>query len=308
MGGLALGRAGLVLSPHRVPGHHRAHPARGPAVVHRRCRAARARPRRSRPGPGRPHAGARAAPHRPDRSRPVGRGRSGRAGPPGQRAGARAVRGLGRAADGAAGAPRVPHGAELGAGAGRMARGGRQPGRRLGPPAQPGGRGRPRRARRGLPGGERSHLQRGRRGGRARPPGGRALRRGVARPSRGAGGRHRPADGGADAVAGACRLAHPGAGRSPWRGPAQRHLLRGVRPPGPVGPRRTGGACRAAPWSASTTARAARVCWPAATAGSWPAAHGAVPRRRNPAARRCCVARAATRCARSCARPADGCG
>ena len=89
----------------------------------------------------------------------------------------------------------LPPRRELGAGAGRMARRGREPGRRLGSRAPPGGRRRPRRARRGLPGGERPDLQRGGRAGRAGPPGGRALRRRLTRAAGGAGGRHRPADG-----------------------------------------------------------------------------------------------------------------
>ena len=89
--------------------------------------------------------------------------------------------------------------------------------------------------------------------------------------------------------------------------PAQRHVLGGVRPPGPrrssTMPRRAG----AARWSASTTARAAPACWPAATAGSWPVAPAAAPPWPSPAARRCCAARAATRRARSSAPPAAGC-
>ena len=64
---------------------------------------------------------------------------------------------------------------------------------------------------------------------------------------------------------------------------------------------------RAAPWSASTTARAARVCWPAGTAASWPAVPAAALRQAQPRGRRCCAARGATRPVRSCARPAVGC-
>ena len=136
----------------------------------------------------RPHGRARAAPHRPDRPRPVGRGGSGRAGPAGaacwcssrpsgwaERLTARLVRrGCPTAQSweqARAGWPVV-----VGSRAGAWA-----------PLPRLAAVGRPRRARRGLPGGERSHLQRGRRGGRARPPGGRALRRRVARASGGAG-------------------------------------------------------------------------------------------------------------------------
>ena len=75
--------------------------------------------------------------------------------------------------------------------------------------------------------------------------------------------------------AGACGLAGPRTGRPPGRRPAQRHVLRRVRPLGPLGPRRVSGARSTDRWSASTTGRAGPGSWPAATAGSWRGARGA---------------------------------
>ena len=59
---------------------------------------------------------------------------------------------------------------------------------------------------------------------------------------------------------------------------------------------------------ASTTGRAAPVCWPAGTVASSPVAPAAVQPWRSPGARRCSAAPAATRPARSSVRPVAGCG
>ena len=71
---------------------------------------------------------------------------------------------------GPARAPGLPRHELVGGGAGGVAGRGREPGRRLGARAAAGRRRRARCARCGLPGGERAHLQRGRRGARAGPP------------------------------------------------------------------------------------------------------------------------------------------
>ena len=64
----------------------------------------------------------------------------------------------------------------------------------------------------------------------------------LARPAGGARGPTRAADGRRRAPGGTGGMADPGAGGSPWRRPAQRHVLRGVRPPGPLGARGCRGA------------------------------------------------------------------
>ena len=295
VGGLALGRPGLLLPPDRLAGH-----------VVRTLPDAPAR----RAGPAPPAGGARHAagcgldlaragrhawsdcPRRPTSIDLVlvRRGRSRRAGPAGQRAGARALGRLGRTADGAAGAPWVPGGESLGR---RRAPDGRwwsAAGPAPGPRAPAGGRRRPRRARRGLPGGERAHLQRGRRRARARPAGGRALLARARRSRR----LRSAADAGLRTVAPPAAEERAGwpplervdrRGRGPAHGLFSEEFVRLARSVA----RRPGGT-RAVPWSASTTAPVAPACWPAATVGSWPAAHAAArrwPSRRGEEVLRC---------------------
>jgi hypothetical protein len=123
-----------------------------------------------------------------------------------------------------------------GRGPGGLADRGREPGRRLGPAPAPGGRARPRCARRVLPGGERADLQRGRRRDRAGPPGGESLHSHspcppvVVRAGRALWTAPRPGRAG-----GLVRRRVRGSAR---RRPAHRHVLRGVRAPGPLGARR----------------------------------------------------------------------
>ena len=177
----------------------------------------------------------------------------------------------------------------------------------LGPGAAAGRRGRARRARRRLPGGERAHLQRGRGAARTSRPGGCPVHPRVAGAARRPGGTGRAAHGDAPGPSGAAGLAGARTGGPPGRRPAHGHVLRGVRATGPVGPGRSTRPRPAGPWSACTTGRAAPVCWPAGTAGSWPAVPAAVPRRPGRGTRRCCCARAAARRARSSASRAGAC-
>ena len=168
-----------------------------------------------------------------------------------------------RPAGGVRGPRPAGHGGRGGVGPrrGRRVHGGRGPGRGLGPGAPPGPGGRPRRARRGLPGGGLAHLARPGRGGRAGPAGRRAGAAGVAVPHpRG------PGVGHAWSPRGGPRSG--GAGRRSTSSTAARRTRRPACSPSPW-PR----CCaRAAGWCASSTARDGRGCRPAPPAGrSWPA-------------------------------------
>ncbi len=193
LGGLALGRAGVVLLGGVVTRDHRAHAARTAPARRRtagaQCRGEkpRARPRHDTDRTGR-HDGAPATGHRSHRPRPVRRRRPGRACPGRQH---RRAGPLDRVGGSAHGSPRpagIPGHRGVGGGAGGMAGGGRESSGRLGPGAAAGRRGRARRARRRLPGGECAHLQRGRGAARTSRPRGRPVHPRVARAARRSGG------------------------------------------------------------------------------------------------------------------------
>ena len=123
-------------------------------------------------------------------------------------------------------------------GAGGLARRRGQPRRRLGPRSEARCGRRARRARRVVPGGECADLQRRRCPLRAGPPSGRSVPPRLARAAGGAGGPRRDGDACATWCGGASRLVHARTGGPPGRGSPHRHVLRGVRPPGPCRARR----------------------------------------------------------------------
>ena len=321
VGGLALGRPGLLLPRGVVSRDGRAHVARrrpdddvGPSdgAAARTARTARtARAHRRRPGPGRTgrHHGARATGHRPHRPRPVRRRRPGRPRPRRQHRRPGPVDRVGGAA---------PRPASCG-GATRPRARGRRRGRdgRWWSGAGPGAWAPvPRLAAAVvLDAHDAAYreesaptysavevlLERARAGGRpvhARVTGA-AGRAGGARRTAHAW-RPRPA-----------RSGRAGRRSSGWTAVAQTRG-RGMFSEEFVRLARSvlGDAARprpAAPWCASTTARAAPACWPAGTAGSWPAVPAVAPRRHGRGTRRCCGARAAARRGRSSVWPAGGC-
>ena len=201
-----------------------------------------------------------------------------------------------------------PAASDWDAGACRLAGRGRQPGRRLGARAPAGGRRRARRARRGLPGGERPDLQRGGGAARAGAARGRALPPGLAGPA-----------GGAAARPGPLRTVAPPRPEERAGWPVlERVDRRGADPRSGMFSEEFVRLARSVLDDAAARQRGPLVCVynrtggrpPAglrATAASWPAAPAAARPRRSRGARRCCAARAATRPARWCARTAAGC-
>ena len=184
------------------------------------------------------HGGAPAAGHRSHRPCAGGRRGPRRARPRGQRRGAGPFDRVGGAPDLPALAARVSGDWCVGRGAGGLARRRGQPRRRLGPRSEARCGRRARRARRVVPGGECADLQRRRSPARAGPPSGRSVPPRLARAAGGAGGPRRDGDACATWCGGASRLVHARTGGPPGRGSPHRHVLRGVRPPGPCRARR----------------------------------------------------------------------
>ena len=316
VGVLALGRADVVLPAGRVPSHGRAGAAR---TARRRSRRRRARLAASEEASApawmgacargaRRDGGAPASPHRPHRARALRRRGCRRPRPRREHRRPGPVHRVGGAAPGPARAPRLrghrAHGTRRGrdgrswSGAG-PARG--HPCRVLRPRScsTPMTRRTGRRARR--PTARSTWSWSG--------PVGRAPRASSSRRFRPSRWRHAPACGRS-----LLRLTRSGpAGRrsSGWTGAAPTRAAGCSRRSSCAWP----GSCSTIPrrWrrgtlsSASTTARAAHACWRAGTAGSWPAARGAAPRRPDRATRRGCTARVAATSGRSCAWRAAGC-